>query len=60
MSKHISRTVMEEGIETIDELISLIDSQPEVELSNKYIRNVLARLKNATIPAAYSAGRREK
>ena len=60
MSKHISRITMEKGIETIDELISLIDSQPDVELSNKYIRSVLSRFKNATIPAAYSAGRREK
>ena len=56
MSKHISRITMEKGIEEIKELMALIESQPDIQLSATYISSVLARIKNVTIPATYSAG----
>ena len=58
MSKHISRITMDEGIEEIKELMALIESQPDIQLSATYISSVLARIKNVTIPATYSAGMR--
>ena len=50
--------MMKEGKDTIQELLNLIESSDEsLKMSNDYLNNVLSRIKNETIPAAYSAGR---
>ena len=49
-----------EAIDTIDEILALIKvSDESLRMSNDYLYNVLSRIKNVTIPAAYSAGKED-
>ena len=55
----IAKAIMKDGCETIKELLILIESSEaeSLKMSNDYLYNVLSRIKNVTIPAAYSAGK---
>ena len=49
---------MQEGKDTIKDLLILIENSGEsFRMSNDYLYNVLSRIKDVTIPAAYSAGK---
>ena len=51
------KELMQDGKDTINELLTLIEESPSLRISNDYLYNVLSRIKNVTIPAAYAAGK---
>ena len=56
-----NKQLMKDGKDTIKELLILIESSEgeSLKMSNGYLYNVLSRIKNVTIPAAYSAGKED-